>query len=204
MSNMSWEYYRSIITYLYYIKHYNLTQGYAAHEIVTEIQLAKGIAKCTFAAYFFNYISARETIKFTHCIKKHAPLASSLTLPTFLTKLPPACSMILRFPAFIPRSGPSSPSDSCYIDTRVHHTPRVYTHTHIHTHIQGAIRLARGKFPAILRLHGRNNSSYPVKLLRFPRTTCDKSNQNLKIRTIYVLIKIRKHESFDEISHNNA
>lgn len=152
--------------------------------------------------YFFNYISARETIKFTHCIKKHAPPRLSLTLPTFLTKLPPACSMILRFPAFIPRSGPSYPSVSRDIDTRVHTMRLAYTH--IHTHIQRAIRLARGKFPAILRLHGRNNSSYPVKLLRFPRTTCDEFDQNLKIRTIYVLIKIRKHDGLDEISHNDT
>lgn len=63
--------------------------------------------------------------------------------------------------------------------TRVH----TYTHIHIlslgrnarsvkHAHTGRPVHLVAGKFPAILRLLDRNNSSCPVKLLRFPRTTC--------------------------------
>ena len=41
-----------------------------------------------------------------------------------------------------------------------------------HAHTGRPVHLVAGKFPAILRLLDRNNSSCPVKLLRFPRTTC--------------------------------
>lgn len=103
--------------------------------------------------------------------------------------------MILRFPAFIPRSGPSYPFVFADLPRRRHTgTPRASC-AHTHTHIHGAIRLAGGKFPAILRLHGRNNSSCPVKLLRFPRATCDESDQNLRTRTVYLSMKLRKKKN---------
>lgn len=164
----------------------------------------EAIAKCKFAAYFFyfssNRISAREreTIKFTLRIKKPTPLSCTLTLPTLLTKLPPACSMILptfsrihsaiwpflplrprlsSYPPTLP-SPPSHPPRRRRHTTSTRRTPRVCARN---TRTRRAIRRAapQGKFPAILRLHGGNNSSCPVKLLRFPRATCDESDQNL-------------------------
>lgn len=106
-------------------------------------------------AYFFNSDLSSRDYKIHPRIKKPIPPSPSLTLPLLLTKLPPVpCSMILRFPAFIPRSGSSYPfvfADPRDVDTRVYHT-RAYTHRHMRIHVRGAIRLARGKFPAILRL----------------------------------------------------
>lgn len=101
--------------------------------------------------------------------------------------------MILCFLAFIPRSGPSysfafnEPVVSSHAyNTRTHTPSRRQNAWHIDAwiaHIEPA-HLVAGKFPAILRLLDRNNSSCPVKLLRFPRTTHDESNRNLEVSTI--------------------